>query len=257
MHKESRRQTQGRIYMNNACPIFLKAMSLLDRTNARKSSFSALAATEDSWPGNDGSWRRGRAAEPHTCQMICHYRGVSTQLSPPNHPSYPLSHPPPSPTRLNSSSPRTPPCIPQAAPVSLAALPLHLPLLHALPWEKMYPCERRSTLKSLFGCAMRAYTPPCVYPHNSLVCIHVYLGAELFVTIPEASRRSRIMPAEKLWLGPGYDPETKPPADKPNTKKPLSQVYYICQQRSFTITGQRSHSFPLNAVSFGTCERVR
>lgn len=39
-------------------------------------------------------WGLEGGTEPHTCQMICHYRGVSTQLSPPNHPSYPLSHPP-------------------------------------------------------------------------------------------------------------------------------------------------------------------
>lgn len=37
----------------------------------------------------------------------------------------------------------------------------------------------------------------------------------------------------------------------------LSQVYYICQQRSFITAGQRSHSFPLNAASSGTCECVR
>lgn len=37
----------------------------------------------------------------------------------------------------------------------------------------------------------------------------------------------------------------------------LSQVYYICQQWSFITTGQRSHSFPLNAASSGTCKCVR
>lgn len=37
----------------------------------------------------------------------------------------------------------------------------------------------------------------------------------------------------------------------------LSQVYYICQQRSFNATGHRSHSFPPNAASSGMCECVR
>lgn len=37
----------------------------------------------------------------------------------------------------------------------------------------------------------------------------------------------------------------------------LSQVYYICQQRSFFTTGQGSHSFPMNAASSGMCGCVR
>lgn len=40
-------------------------------------------------------------------------------------------------------------------------------------------------------------------------------------------------------------------------KRVLSQVYYIRQRRSFTATGQRSHSFPPSAASSGMCGCVR
>lgn len=57
-----------------------------------------------------GAGEEGGSAEPHTCQMICHYRGVSSQLSPSNHPSYPSSRPPlpSSLPKLRSSPPKTP-----------------------------------------------------------------------------------------------------------------------------------------------------
>lgn len=80
-------------------------------------------------------WRGG---ELHTCRMICHYEGVSSQLSPPNHPTYPASPPPFAPQTPLQPSKNTS-CIPQSAPVSLGALLPHLPLLPTL-----YP-ERKCT----------------------------------------------------------------------------------------------------------------
>lgn len=82
-----------------------------------------------------GEWRGG---ESHTCRMICHYRGVSSQLSPPNHPTTPASQPPFAPQTPLQPSKNTS-CIPQSAPVSLRALLPHLPLLATL-----YP-ERKCT----------------------------------------------------------------------------------------------------------------
>ncbi|KAJ8411724.1 hypothetical protein AAFF_G00153620 [Aldrovandia affinis] len=66
---------------------------------ARKSSFSAAI------PQCRPAWES--VAEPHTCWVICHYSGVSAQLSPPNHPS-----PPP------PSSSKNTPSIPDTAPIT-------------------------------------------------------------------------------------------------------------------------------------------
>lgn len=124
--------------------------------NVRKSSFSTLIQQQWRIPGMEMmgavEWRGG---ESHTCRMICHYRGVSSQLSPPNHPTNPASQPPFAPQTPLQPSKNTS-CIPQSAPVS-ALLP-HLPLLPTL-----YPCERNSTLSTLCGCAGYVFLcPACV-----------------------------------------------------------------------------------------------
>lgn len=157
--------------------------------------------------------------------MICHYRGVSTQLSPPNHPSNPSSHHPPHlhlhPLNSTLQSSQNTPCIPQAAPVSLTALLLNLPLLpYTLPWEKMYPCERH-TAHWAHCVDVRCVLMPPVYASTWFTCawIHVYPTAELFVSIPKANRWSRVFkPEENVWIGPGCGLRNKTPADKPNTE---------------------------------------
>lgn len=185
--------------------------------------------------------------------MICHYRGVSTQLSPPNHPSYPLSHPPPSPTKLNSRSPLH---SSGSSGFTRSTATPSAPPSYSLPWEKTYPCERRSTLNSLFGCAMCAYTPMCV--STQFTCVHTCLSrgrAAHSDTRGEQAEQNFASGEALNWSG--LQSRNKTPRRQTKHKKKLSQVYYICQQRSFTTTGQRSHSFPLNAVSFGTCKCVR
>lgn len=114
----------------------------------------------------------------------------------------------------------------------------------------MYPCERHSTLSALCGCAMCASCPRvCVYTIHMCVktclskdggCLYQYRWTENRWTGGERVNRSRLRSRNKT------------PADKPNTEG-LSQVYYICQQWSFIATGHRSHSFPVNAASSGTC----
>lgn len=169
---------------------------LLDGSvNVRKSSFSAApAAVEDSWPGNDEVWRRGGGgAEPHTCQMICHYRGVSNQLSPPNHPSYPLSQP--------LSTPHTP---------VLRKHPLHSsdgsgftrstatpspPPSYAHPERIRTPCKRHGTQSALCGYATCAVAP-LVCVDAARMCVNTYLSnsKNVFLTIPNANRWSRTLP---------------------------------------------------------------
>lgn len=158
-----------------------------DGVNVRKSSFSALLRQQQLripglgmmgvWVGKGG----GGCTEPHTCQMICHYRGVSTQLSPPNHPSNPSSHHPPHlhlhPLNSTLQSSQNTPCIPQAAPVSLTALLLNLPLLpYTLPWEKMYPCERdtQHTERIVWMCDACS-CPPCTRQHDSHVLEYMFI----------------------------------------------------------------------------------
>lgn len=152
--------------------------------SVRMSSFSTPAAVEDSWPEYDGSWGGGGGAEPHTCQMICHYRGVSSQLSPSNHPSYPSSHPPPL-----LAAPNSAPALQKHLLHSLAssgfthsaATPSAPPFLHSTPRENVPLPE---TVSTLCGCAC----PTFVYLQN----VSVYLRAELYVSMPKANRRSRI-----------------------------------------------------------------
>lgn len=122
-------------------------------------------------------WRGG---ESHTCRMICHYRGGSA-LS-----CHPLITQP----TLRVSPPSPPPslCSPNPTP----ALQKHLlhssvssgftpgppapsaPPCYTLPREKMYPCERNSTLSTLCGCAVYVFCPACVcsvHVHQYTACL--------------------------------------------------------------------------------------
>ena len=177
--------------------------------------------------------------------MICHYRGVSTQLSPPNHPSYPLSHPPPptspsrSPPKLHSSPPKTPPAFLRR--LRFHSAPSAPPFLNSTLRENVPLWERHSTLSALCGCAMCAYAAVCVY--TILMCASTCLSKAGAVCIdtsgePDGAESSLV---ENVWIGPGCGPETQNPRRQAKHRG-LSQVYYICQQRSFFTTGQRSHS---------------
>lgn len=168
---------------------------------------------EDSCPGNDGGWRGG--AEPHTCQMICHYRGVSTQLSPPNHPSYPLSHPP----KLYSGPPKTPPAfLRQLRFHSQHCYPICPSFLHSTLRENV-PCERHITVSAL--CRICVLMPQYVS-----YTIHVYVRAKRFVSIQTANQRRRILPAENMWIGPCCGSETKPPQTS-QTQRTLTGILYL------------------------------
>lgn len=140
----------------------LPAISLLDGSpNVRKSSFSALLRQRLRIPGLG---MMGDGGEPHTCQMICHYRGVSTQLSPPNHPSFPLKSPPP--TKPNSTLvlQKHPLHSSGSSSFTRSAATPSAPPSYTLPREKMYPCERHSTLSALCGCGNVCLCPRvCVY----------------------------------------------------------------------------------------------
>lgn len=70
---------------------------------------------------------------------------------------------------------------------------------------------------------MCAYTPPCVYLHNSLVCIHVYLGAELFATIPEAD----ICQQRSSDLVRATIQKQNPPQTNQTHKKTLTGILYL------------------------------
>lgn len=212
---------------------------LCGRVNVRKSSFSTLL---QQWLRIPALHRMGdgerRGAEPHTCQMICHYRGVSSQLSPPNHPSYPTCQPPFTPQTLLQPSKNTS-CIPQASPVSLAALLPHLPLLPLLhPERKCTPVRDPAHWAHCMD--VQCVCLPHVHLHNSRASIYVYLRAEMFVLIPKANRWGRLLPVKNMWIGAGCSPETNPCRHAKHSE--LSQVYYICQQQSFITMGHRSHS---------------
>ena len=109
MHKNGSRQPQGSVYQTEGCPILLKGQLWGCWTKVQMPGSLPLALCSSSnWGFLAWEWWELKGGtEPHTCQMICHYGGVSTQLSPPNHPSYPLSHPLLHP--LYSSPPQTPP----------------------------------------------------------------------------------------------------------------------------------------------------
>lgn len=162
VHKEDSWQAQGRLYLNWGCPILMKGQSWGCCIAVRRSGSLPLALCSSSgWRFLAWKWwemRRGGGAEPHTCQMICHYRGVSSQLSPPNHPSCPSSQPPFTPQTPLQPSKNTS-CIPKAAPVSLTALLPHLPLLSTLYPERKCTPARHSTLSTLCGCVVCVYDP--------------------------------------------------------------------------------------------------
>lgn len=170
--------------------------------------------------------------------MICHYRGVSTQLSPPNHPSYPLSHPP----KLYSGPPKTPPAfLRQLRFHSQHCYPICPSFLHSTLRENV-PCERHITVSAL--CRICVLMPQYVS-----YTIHVYVRAKRFVSIQTANQQRICELVHAVVQKQNPRRQVK--------HRGLSQVYYICQQQSFITTGHRSHSFPLNAASSGMCECVR
>lgn len=96
--------------------------------------------------------------------MICHYRRVSTQLSPPNHPSYPPVNLPPAPNPTLSS--KNSPHIPQRAPVSLRTVaPSAPPPPHTLPWDNL-PLHTDGIM------CVCAFAPMCLqYSFNVKTCL--------------------------------------------------------------------------------------
>lgn len=85
-------------------------MGLLDdRVNVRKSSFSAPLWQRLRILGWEAMGSGGWAAEPYTCQMICHYGGGQYSAVTPliTHPTPQIN--PPSLPNLSSSPPKTPP----------------------------------------------------------------------------------------------------------------------------------------------------
>lgn len=202
-------------------------------------------------------WEMGRGgdAEPHTCQMICHYRGVSSQLSPSNHPSYPSSQPPFTPQTPLQPSKNTF-CIPQAAPVSLTALLPHLPLLSTLyPERKCTPARHKAHWAHCVD--VRCMCMPHVCVSTQFPCMNTCLCKGRVVCFNTEGK-----PVEQNFTSGEHVNLVQAAVQKQNPRRQakyreLSQVYYICQQQSFIATGHRSHSFPLNAASSGMCECAR
>lgn len=216
MHKEGGRQGHGSTHQREGCPIFQKGQlwacwmkvqmpGSLPLTLCPSSNWGFLA-----WEW----WELKGGTEPHTCQMICHYGGVSTQLSPPNHPSYPLSHPLLHPL-YSSAPPQHPLHSSRSSGFTHGAAAPSAPPSYTLSWEKMYPCERPSTLRALFGCVMCVYAPMCV-SIPFCVWIHVYIRPELQVLIPKVNRWSRIILEECVhWFR--VQSRNKNPTDTKNT----------------------------------------
>lgn len=181
VHKEGSWGTQGTVYQNRGW--LMRCQSWGISPNVRKSSFSTLIQQQRRIPGWEmmgaEEWRGG---ELHTCRMICHYGGVSSQLSPPNHPTYPASPPPFAPQTPLQLSKNTS-CIPQPAPVSPGALLPHLPLLPTLyPERKCTPVRETAHWAHCVNVQCECFWPR-LCQHNLGASIYVYLTADLFVLL--------------------------------------------------------------------------
>lgn len=120
----------------------------------------------------------------------------------------------------------------------------------------MYPCERHNTLSALCGCAMCAYAPHvCVHTIQTCVNTCFSKGRAVCIDIDGETMEQNFYQRRTCELVQAAVQKQNPRRQAKH--RGLSQVYYICQQRSFITAGQRSHSFPLNAASSGTCECVR
>lgn len=132
-------------------------------------------------------------AEPHTCQMICHYRGVSSQLSPSNHPSYPSSR-----AQTLSSPPKTPSAFLGGLGFhSRRCYPICPSFLYTRPREKMYPPRSCSP-------------PPYPYKTETVSILCVGRACMAFVCIHKKKKKKSVFTQEGQVLfvpTPGANPE--------------------------------------------------
>lgn len=196
-------------------------------------------------------WRGG---ELHTCRMICHYEGVSSQLSPPNHPTYPASPPPFAPQTPLQPSKNTS-CIPQSAPVSLGALLPHLPLLPTLyPERKCTPVRETAHWAHCVNVQCMFFAP---LVSAQFTCTSIRLSNCRFVCINWtivagcSFKRNQQRSCELFQSAV----RKKTPVDMPNTGG--SHRYTVSVNNSLSSPRVIGHTLPLNAASSWMCICVR
>lgn len=163
--------------------------------------------------------------------MICHYGGVSSQLSPSNHPSYPSSR-----TQTPLQPSKNTFCIPRGARVSLAPLLPHLPLppLHPTPGENI-PAPPRS-------CSPPPQPPPTLTRDSE----HIVCGTRTPAVCRFHTHKSRRLPKRakrpkrtlnlssssssggtcEFWIRKRKSGTTETPADKHAHKSALTGIVY-------------------------------
>lgn len=202
-------------------------MRLLDGSvNVRKSSFSALLRQRLRISGLETMGAAGGVVQSHTpARWFVIIEGSALSCHPLiTHPTPQVN--PPSTPKIHSSPPKTPPAFLRHLRFhSQHCYPICPSFLHSTLRENVPLWETQHTEHIVWMCDV-CLCPLCVCPHNSRVWIRVYLRAALFVSIHTADRWSRILPAENVWTGPGYSPETKPPQTS-QTQRALTGILYL------------------------------